>query len=280
MWSWLRNHERVRASLFLGLSFAMALIAGLLVWGSIAKMKAEIALWQTEDPHVTVIVAAHTLGQGHPIGTDDILLRDVPRDYVANSVLRDPARVLSRVPAEPILAGDMIREERLADAAAGPSMAALIPRGMRAITVDLDNGASVSGFLDPGNTVDVLITMRDEDGMPAETVTLMQAVRVLSVDDRMGARSKADGKARRPAVTLLVTPLEAEQLSHGVAQGIPTLTLRNAVDVGENPTHGARETDLLGTPSSRMDIGEYRRIRADQDDGSTLFIRGQDERRD
>ncbi len=233
----LSRSERAHAALFLGLSLAAALIAGLMVWASVAAMEDQLALLRTEETKVPVIVAAHTLAQGHPIGVDDVAVRYVPRDAEAGPVLRTQGQVLQRVAMERILAGEMIREERLADRALGPSMAALIPKGMRAISVNLSGGAAVAGFLEPGNHVDVLVTVIDQ--ADPQTTTLLEAIRVLAVDERLGAGSDRSGERRAPAVSLLLSPDDAEKLTHAVAGAKVALVLRSDVDMHQRRSNDA-----------------------------------------
>ena len=275
-----KNRERVRAALFLGLSMGCALIATLLVWMSFIEMSQELEHLQREDARVTVIVAAHTLGQGHAIGQEDIRFLEIPEDYVVSTAVTDPTRVLARVPTERILAGEMIREERLAAFELGDSMAAIIPAGMRALSVNIAGGAAVSGFLEPGNHVDVLVTTDETDEAPAQTTTLLQAVRILAVDDKVGSGGRSDGKRRKPAVTLMLTPDHAEQLTHAVEHGQVSLVLRSDVDMVERQTDGATTDEMLGRDGTRMDVETYKRRQAEIGDGGTLFIRGEAESRE
>lgn len=274
------NRERIRAALFLGLSFAAALIAALLTWISVAEMVREIETIQGSDPQVKVLVAAHTIPQGHTINGADLRLMELPNEYVTSTAILDPSRLIDRVAQETILVGEMFREERVASRENGTSIAAIIPTGMRALSVNISGGAAVSGFVEPGNHVDVLVTTDASADGAAQTTTLLQAIRVIAVDDRVGAGSRPDGTRHRPAVTLLLSPDQAEQLTHAVAHGRVSLVLRSAVDLLRIPSNGADLQELLGTEESRMEIPEYRARRSEAADGGVLYIRGQHEGRE
>jgi Flp pilus assembly protein CpaB len=69
---------------------------------------------------------------------------------------------------------------------------------MRALSIDISDGSAVSGFLNPGNYVDVIVTIEGDDTREAETVTLLQAVTVLAVNNRMGNSSESiEGRGPR-----------------------------------------------------------------------------------
>jgi pilus assembly protein CpaB len=181
------------------------------------------------------------------------------------------------VPRERILALEFIREERLADPEAGIGLNAIIPRGMRALSINISDGSAVSGFLNPGNYVDVLVTIEGDETREAETRTLLQAVTVLAVNSRLGNSAEALERAR-PSVTLAVTPDLAEKLAHAVAQGAVTLTLRNDIDVTHVETHGALVSNLLGGAGDekRITVQEWTERTRASVDGTVTIIQGKD----
>ena len=133
--------------------------------------------------------------------------------------------------------GELILDNRLTELGAGRGLPPLIPRGMRAVSIQTANISSgVTGFVMPNNKVDVLLTMHGMGGNNdptggGRTVTLLQNVTVLAVDQKIEAptEQKMDLKEMR-AVTLLVTPQQAEQLDLGQNKGVLRLTLRNPLD--------------------------------------------------
>jgi pilus assembly protein CpaB len=228
-----------------------------------------------------VMVAAKDMWQGKTIEDTDLAMTELPPEYVPEEVLKTPEQAVGRVPRERILEHEFIRNERLADPAAGIGLNAIIPRGMRAMSINITDGSAVSGFLNPGNYVDVLVTIEGEDDKPAETVTLLQAVTVLAVNNRLG---DVDGEVleqnSKPSVTLAVTPDLAEKLTHAVAQGSVTLTLRNDIDVTQVETHGALVSNLLGSDDAgaRITVREWAQRNADQSSSNhtLMLIQGND----
>lgn len=174
---------------------------------------------------------------------------------------------------ERVLGSEFIREERLADPTGGLGLNAMIPRGMRAVSLDLSDGAAVSGFLAPGNYVEVLVTLPGE-AEESETVTLLQATTV----SEMGAEQAPSQSGRRaPTITVSVTPDQAERVSHAIAQGQVTLTLRGDIDVTHAETHGARASSLLGEGGEdRITIRQWKEIVEERAIGELLLIHGRD----
>jgi pilus assembly protein CpaB len=148
----------------------------------------------------------------------------------------------------PIYEGEAVLAERLATAGSGAGLAALIPAGMRACAIKVDEVVGVSGFVTPGMRVDILIA-----GVPpgasnageTEVKTLMQNIQVLSA----GANLQKDneGKAQQvQVVNLLVTPEQAETLSLASNQTHIQLVLRNPVDTHLASPPGVDLSQLFG----------------------------------
>lgn len=242
---------RNRAAMFLLVSLLAAVVAALFMWKLIRGYQTEYERVNQPEQTVQVVVAQKTLFQGETIREEHVALQDVPPDFIPETVFYTLDEVIGRVPRERVLVDEYIRDERLADPEAGVGLNAIIPRGMRAVSMNITNASAVSGFLNPGNYVDVIVTLKPRGrGVGAirqepKTITLLQAVYVLAVDNRMGGEESTDGKVK-PSVTLALTPEQAERVTHAQVEGAVTLTLRNDVDVTKVETHGARNNVLIG----------------------------------
>jgi pilus assembly protein CpaB len=271
---------RLRAVLFLIVSFGAAAVASIVIYLVIHSYQQELQTAQAPDETTTVMVAAHDMWQGITIESTDLAMIELPPEYVPESVLRQPEQAIGRVPRERILSQEFIREERLADPEAGVGLNAIIPRGMRAISINISDGSAVSGFLNPGNYVDVLVTIEGDESREAETNTLLQAVTVLAVNNRLGNTTSESSDRSKASVTVAVTPDLAEKLTHAVAQGTVTMTLRNDIDVTHVETHGAFASSLLGgaTDEKRITVKEWTERRRESADGTVTIIQGRDQR--
>lgn len=190
---------------------------------------------------IEVIVAARDLFQGIAITEDDLFQVDIEQKFVPAGVYRSADHVIGRVPRDRILANEFIREERLADAKAGLGLNALIPRGFRAISLNITNAQAGAGFVRPENYVDVLVTIRHPETNETETRPVLQAVYVLAVDDTTGKDLSAEPETEEekkkkkqtrqaPSVTFAVTPAQAEQLAQASVVGALQILIRNGME--------------------------------------------------
>lgn len=277
---------RIKAALFLLVSMFAAALASLVIYTVIRNFQSQLAEAQAPQEFATIIVAKRTLWPGETITEMDLEHLEFPPDFVPDEVLRVKEEAINRVPRERILAEEFIRKERLAQREAGRGLNAIVPRGMRAVSLDISGGSSVSGFLNPGNYVDILVTIGDQS-QPLQTVTLLQAVTVLAVNDRLGAKKTAEelkaekrkgGRRAKPSVTVAVTPDQAEKITHAHVEGEVTLTLRNDIDVTSVETHGMRNTTLIGKEGpdgNRITVKEYQEKLSANRDGTMIIIKGE-----
>ncbi|MCE6981707.1 Flp pilus assembly protein CpaB, partial [Pseudomonas frederiksbergensis] len=115
----------------------------------------------------------------------------------------------------------------------GSTLASLIEPTNRAISVRVDDVVGVGGFLLPGNRVDVLATKQTGNTGNAESRTILEDLRVLAVDQTASTDKTQPVVVR--AVTLEMTPDEAELLVKGMTDGKLQLALRNPLDNNKLP---------------------------------------------
>jgi pilus assembly protein CpaB len=243
----------LRALFFLAAAVVCGSLALVALYNLITSYQVKIDEAKRPEDKVMVIVAARDLYQGVTINEEDLYAVQIPPKYLPAGVFLSPEHVVGRIPRERILANEFVRADRLADPELGIGLNAIIPRGMRAISINIEDGAALSGLLNPGNYVDVLVTiMPDEDAQGAEkdpkTETILQAVFVLGVNSRMKQEKAEVAEQKRghqrPSVTLLVTADQAEQVAHAENLGDIRLTLRNDLDVNFTVLEGVDMTDL------------------------------------
>jgi pilus assembly protein CpaB len=180
---------------------------------------------------------------------DLIKTREVPKDQVHARAVTSVEEALSRAVMTPLMKDEPVLDGKLAPKGSRGSMAWVTRPGMRAFTIQTTNlAAGVAGFVMPGDRVDVLLTMRAEvnDGSGGgSTVTLLQNIEVLAVDQRVDApaENKVDATQLR-SVTLQVTPDQALALDLGQNNGTLHLSLRNPEDGRNANTRPATLTDL------------------------------------
>jgi pilus assembly protein CpaB len=196
-----------------------------------------------------LVVATIDIPRGHTIKAEEVQVQQWPQGMLPQGVVAKVSDVVDRATLVPIVAGEPMLNPKLAAKDAGRGLAALVPKGMRAYTIQAARAASnVAGFILPGNRVDVLLNLRGnptDDSGGGSTTTLLQSVEILAVDQQLDA--PADNKTNPRdlgSVTLLVTPSQAALLDLGQNLGQLTLSLRNLEDRDEAVTRPATLADI------------------------------------
>jgi pilus assembly protein CpaB len=139
-------------------------------------------------------------------------------------------------------------DAKVAPEGMGGGLATLIPEGMRAMAVRVDDVVGVAGFVVPGTRVDVLVTLQESVGSPANqpvAQVILQNVQVLASGQSID-RDLRNEPHPTTVVTLLVSPHEGERLGLAATHGRILLVLRNAMDQATVETSGARIANLTG----------------------------------
>src|SRR5215469_11136016 len=207
-------------------AFLVASGASLLLYKFLAGHSQPVAKAAPAAPKI--VIAAKDLDAGAVLKEEDLKLEEWPGQIPTGSSGR-VGDFVGRGVLTQIYAKEPIVENRLAAKGAGGGFAAMIPPGMRAVAVRVNEVAGVAGFAVAGMSVDVLISGSNPAGngqLGTVTKTLLQNLEVLSAAQDF--KKDPEGK---PIVTqvvnLLVTPEQAEQLSLASAQTSIQLVLRN-----------------------------------------------------
>ena len=193
-----------------------------------------------------VVVATRLLPAGSMLDPASIKLRGIPEGLFPAGGFSRLEDVLERPVISAIQADEPVVEARIAVKGSGMGLGPLIPPGMRAISVRVNDVVGVAGFVLPGMRVDVLVTGRPANRGDTETRTVLQNITVLSA----GQTIAIDGKNQpiaTPVVTLLVSPEDAEALTLSNIEGRIQLVLRNSSDQAMVATGGRRLHDIYGT---------------------------------
>lgn len=197
-----------------------------------------------EDSMVDVVVAAKPLSVGVSVKPDDIKVMKIPAAGFPKGAFGKVEEVIDRPVVSNILLDEPILDGRLAARGAGMGLAPVIPVGMRAVSVRVNEVVGVAGFVLPGMHVDVLVTGRPPgDQTFSMTTTVLQDITVLSAGQTI--QPDARGQAiNAPVVTLLVTPEQAEVLTLAGTETKIQLVLRNSSDKSITTTSGQKLLSL------------------------------------
>src|SRR5262245_17967742 len=198
---------------------------------------APVAQLETTD----VLVAASDIALGNRVSAGDLRWQVWPAAAASANFIRKSDRpdainqLAGSIARAPFSAGEPIREAKLIKASGSGYMAAILPEGMRAISVEISPETGAGGFILPNDHVDVILSRRDklvEKQVGVETHTseiILSNVRVLAIDQTVEEKNGQRVVVGKTA-TLELTPRQAETLALSRQQGTLSLALRSIVD--------------------------------------------------
>lgn len=195
-----------------------------------------------------VVVAALPIPMGGKVKPEQLKVVEWPDNLVPQGTFTDLTKVVDRVVVTEFIAGEALLEARLAPEGSTAGLSAMIPEGMRAITVRVDEVIGVAGFIAPGTFVDIIATSvsigNQED---SKSRIILQNVKVLASGQKI--ETQEEGKDGKPvevkSVTVQVTPEQAESLALAASAGKLQLVMRNTTDQEVVTTGGASSNQVF-----------------------------------
>ncbi len=236
-----------RFVLVLGLALLLGGIAGLLALRFLTQQATP--LLATEAPRGQLVVAAIDLPVGTMLRAEDVRVIDWHSSVLPTGYYGSPAEVIGRGLITSVSANEPLMAPKLADMESGGGLPIVIPQGMRALPVRVDEVIGIAGFVLPGTRVDVLLTItpRGQTNDIPSTRIILQNLRTLASGQTI--QQDANGTPQTVSVvTLLVTPEQAERLTLAGNEGKIQLALRNTLDILEATTSGIRADALIAVP--------------------------------
>ena len=235
---------------------AMIMMALAVVLGLLAVALA--ARWLLNAPVASagkIVVAKSDIDIGQRLTPMLFTVVDWPTASVPKGAFGDPQPLNGRVLRSSLLAGEPVSEAKLAPVGTLGGLSALITEGKRAITVRVNDVIGVAGFALPGNYVDIIVStemVSDPNAAQARARSIskivLERILVLAVAQEV-SRDETKPKVVN-AVTLEVTPEQAEKLDLARSVGTLSLALRNQIDPAASATAGATKENLLPAPAA------------------------------
>jgi pilus assembly protein CpaB len=224
------------------LMMALAVVFGL----AAVVLASRWLLRQTPGSSNKIVVAAADVSLGQRLTPEMLKPLDWPADSLPRGALTDAAKLVGRVLKTSVLRDEPLSEAKLAPAGTLGGLSALISEGRRAITVRVNDVVGVAGFALPGNFVDIIVNTQSAGGGSEHAISkiVLERILVLAVAQEVG-RDETKPRVVN-AVTLEVTPAQAENLDLARSVGTLSLALRNQVDPRPGTTDGATKGTLLG----------------------------------
>lgn len=247
-----KNSSRGKSYVFFLFALLFAVGVGYLVLNTLENANAG----QKPISTVPVVVAAQDVTLGTTLLPEHLRVIQWPLESAPESRFSKLEDLLGRVAKVDLFTNEMIHDARLAPVG-NDGIGALIPSGMRAQAIKVNDESGVAGFIHPGDFVDIVMIFRTNAGIEARTS--LQNIKVLAIGDQYTSSDENRTKAMKvPVVTVLVAPGQAEQLALATTNGQIVLTLRNGYDAeqvastGFNPDK-ANDPKAVATPDPIQD---------------------------
>ena len=228
---------------------ALVVLAAALITGVIAVVLAirwtNHKILESVSP---VAVASRDIDAGERLSRDNLRIMPWPRASLVQGSAMSLEALDGRVTSQAITAGEPILEQRLAATGVRPGLSAIIAPGRRAMTVKVNEVIGVAGFALPGSYVDILVTL-NHNGEPPISRIVLERIPVLAVAQEHTVKDESKPRVVS-AVTLEVTPEQAERLDLARSVGALSMVLRNQIDKEPVLSRGALIADILRAPVS------------------------------
>jgi pilus assembly protein CpaB len=241
-----------RPMVFVLLAGLAAMLASVMVYSALKRREAEVQRAMAHN--VEVVVAAYDLPLGTRIEVGEVKTARWSADSLPEGAYTDPRQVIGSYVKNSLVANEPVVQAKLfsGDKTAGV-MPLLIPFGMRAVSVPVDEVSDVAGFVLPHTRVDVLVATQGGEGTEkAFSKVILQNVEVLAVAQEV--EQKKDEPTVVKVVTLLVTPQESERLALASHSGTLRLAMRNYNDNKIVLTSGSDVAQMLRAYSLAPDV--------------------------
>ena len=256
--------KRYNPIIFIVLTLLVALATSFLVYRWLQEKSIAIASQRGELVNVAVAVA--DLSGGTIIKPEMVKMVPFLKGSLASGFFNDAATLVGRVVITPIKADEPIFDSRLAstDITKG-GVAAVISQNKRAMAVKVDKVKGVSGFIHPGNRVDVVATFRPTNSQLPVTMTVLENIPVLATGTETEIRNKQEKPIEVDVITLEVSPEEAEVLALASSEGKLQLSLRNFSDTKNIATKGTTVQSLVNFLSGKGPAPAKKKVRKKDD---------------
>ena len=239
----------LKAVVPIAVSLVIAFVGSYFIYTWIQKQQAPQQVVQVQGEAVPVVVAVSDLPWGtqlkpEMLTTKPFLKQSLPAGYFSGT-----DDIKDRVVVAPLKANDPVTEHKLAPVSIKTGgVSAVLEQGKRAIAVKGDKVIGIAGFINPGNRVDVLVTIEDPQKKEERTKTILENIMVMATGTQIEKNEKGE-PSPVDVYTLAVTPEEAEIQSLAANQGKLQLALRSVTDTETVLTMGANIPKMLASYS-------------------------------
>jgi pilus assembly protein CpaB len=237
----------------LALAIVLGLIAAKVAQDTLSRNRNS---GQGQSKQVKIVVANGPIAPGQALTAEMLAMGPISADVPPPGAFTDLAAVVGRTAVSTLFKGQPVMDELLAVRGSGAGLQALVPRGMRAITVEVNETTGLAGMVLPGSRVDVVTTLTGPNRDETLACTIVQDALVQAVGQRLASGRLPDEKDAVPirTVTLITSPRDAEAIELASNTGRTRLVLRGHNDRGLSDSPGITFVELRGEENTRTVI--------------------------
>jgi pilus assembly protein CpaB len=268
------------------LFFAAVVLAGgtgLLVRSYLAQKTAEVEaapLARPAPPQKSVLVARNAITRGQILKPQDFSWQVWPEGGVDRNYIQAGSRPAEAftgwVARDPFAPGEPISDAKIVSPGSRGFLAAALAPGMRAVSVPVTATSGISGFVFPGDQVDILITHTplsgNNEAQHKASETVLHDVRVIAVDQKLD--SKGNEALVAHTATLEVTPKQSEIIAVASEMGKLSLSLRSLAVAEEKSPADSASGDERGTFTLDSEVSQLLTTKGNSGAGGVTVLRG------
>lgn len=230
----------------MGAAIVLGLFAAKLGKDMISKRPAEKT---AVSKYAQVVVAKEGIAPGTQLKPMDLVVAQYPENGAPAGSFKSIDDVVGRVITAPLVKQQPVLEGTMAPVGAAAGLPAIVPDGMRAVTIEVNETSGVAGMLVPGCRVDIITVLAADQANPATAKTVVPNLMIIAIGRRFGTSGPSTELEGPPArsVTLLATPKQAEMVDLVCRFGNPRLVLR-----GSRESHLEKDVDAEGTTLAEL----------------------------
>ncbi len=252
--------SKMRIMMF-ALAAGSAVMAGVLAKGMVSKKPTQQAAVVVKAKTVPVLVAAKDIQVGERLGAGTIIWKEWPADNVLDVMITkeekpDADTVFAETRAMiPMFEGETVNEKKIVDPKTGGFMSAVLPKGMRAVSVGITVQSSAGGFILPNDRVDVILTRKIQASggtNVSQSEIVLNNVRVLAINQVFRQAREGEEVALKEGQTATVelTPTQVEIIARLESEGELSLALRSIAESdGRAMEEGPQLAEKYRTPT-------------------------------
>jgi pilus assembly protein CpaB len=275
---------RARTLILFVVALTLAGGTAMLVRSFLAQKSGEVEAEALARPAATqkfVLVARAAILRGQILKPQDLSWQVWPeggidKNYIVNGGIRTPETFTGWVARDPFTAGEPISDAKIVSPGSRGFLAAVLRPGMRAISVPVTATSGISGFVFPGDEVDILITHQltgHNEGEHKAAETVLHDVRVIGIDQKLD--SKTGEALVAHTATFEVTPKQSEMIAVAAEIGKLSLSLRSLAAASSEKTPADSPTgDAQGTFTMDSEVSQLVRKPGAAESGVTILRGG------